>query len=62
MLNWSAAVKSIMPMMLDGIGIPVSQTINSPSARNANNTQHCKIMVANVFDELVNMYKKRKTR
>jgi hypothetical protein len=48
-----------MPMMLDGIGIPVSQTINSPSARNANNTQHCKIMVANVFDELVNMYKKK---
>ena len=45
----SAAVSSSIPMMLDGIGIPVSHTINSPNAKKENSTAHCSIIISDMF-------------
>jgi len=45
MRSLRAAVSSSIPMMLDGTGTPVAHTINSPIARKANKTAHCRIIV-----------------
>ncbi len=35
---------SSLSNMLEGMGMPVNVTMNSPAARNANSTAHCRIM------------------
>lgn len=44
MRSLSAAARSSIPMMLDGTGMPVSHTANSPAARKMKRMPHCRMM------------------
>ena len=39
-----APASNNMPIILEGMGMPVRYTINSPNAKKANRTAHCKII------------------